>query len=83
MLHLNVVAVLPEIPGVLHFVEGHRSYSAVYFALVKRTEHNPGVRSQDSTITTLSAAMNFEHGDGGQSRSMLGRGRRGWRRRFL
>ena len=64
MLHLNVVAVLPEIPGVLHFDEGDRSYSAVYFALVKRTEHNPGVRSQDSTIVTLSAAMNFEHGDG-------------------
>ena len=60
-LHLNVVVELPGIPGVLHICEGDRSSSPVYFAFVKRTGRRtiPG-RAKAS----LSAAMNFEHGDG-------------------
>ena len=36
-LHLNVVAELPGIPGVLHICEGDRGSSPVYFAFVKKT----------------------------------------------
>ena len=65
-LHLNVVAELLGIPGVLHICEGKRSSSPVYFAFVKRTgkKNNPAARSKDSAMASLSAAMNFEHGDG-------------------
>ena len=35
--HLNVVAELPGIPGVLHICEGDRSFPPVYFAFVERT----------------------------------------------
>ena len=65
-LHLNVVAELPGIPGVLHICEGDRRIPPVYFAFVKRTGGIPipGARSKDSAMASLSAAMNFEHGDG-------------------
>ena len=36
-LHLNVVAELPGIPGVLHICEGDRGIPPVNFAFVKRT----------------------------------------------
>ena len=41
-LHLNLVAELPGIPGVLHSSEGDRGSSPVYFALVKRTGRRGG-----------------------------------------
>ena len=44
-LHLNVVAELPGIPGVLHICEGDRRIPPVYFAFVKRTG---GIQSRGS-----------------------------------
>ena len=64
-LHLNVVAELPGIPGVLHICEGDRSISSGILRLCEENRRKqPGARSKDSAMASLSAAMNFEHGDG-------------------
>ena len=48
------------------FVKVTGVFPPVYFALSEenRRKHNPGARSKDSAMASLSAAMNFEHGDG-------------------
>ena len=48
MLHLNVVAELPGIPGVLHICEGDRSSSSGILRLCEenRRKKDPGARSR-------------------------------------